>query len=196
MPEFALIVLYSRSDVLLCGCLFWDSEESTTSDVTLVPALVGVLHILDELVEVVVGEFVLGRLEHLVVEVVAEGRLARHEPQVLHVILVTRVNDRIVFIVCVDDLVVWLAGEGLEEELDEALAGGAVRRALGLAIEAEPRAEEATLTGVVHFEVAGRVKVRVGGLRARPAVWLERLARRMVNLVPRAHISVGFEDER
>ena len=64
------------------------------SDISLHPvanALTLIIH--DQLSEVVVGELVLSSRDHLVVQVGAECGSARHHPQVLHVILVTVVDQ-------------------------------------------------------------------------------------------------------
>ena len=119
--------------------------KDATSSVGLVLAPVTLL-IFHELGPVVVGEPVLSRLHHRVVDVVRKCRLTRHEIQILHAILFARVDDRVVVIVCVHDLVVGLVGEWLEEEFDEALASASFSWALAFAVEAEPRAKEATLT--------------------------------------------------
>ena len=101
--------------------------------------------IFDEVAHDVVGEPGLDRLHHLVVEVVRESRCSRQEPQILHVVLVAVVNDRVVLIVSIHDLIVRLILEGLEEKCDEALASSRVSWALGVAMEAKPRTAEATL---------------------------------------------------
>ena len=77
----------------------------------------------DELGEVVVGELLPDCREHLIVEVFGQGRLARQEPKVLHVALITVVDDRVVVVVRVDDVIVCLVRERLLEESDVARAG-------------------------------------------------------------------------
>ena len=107
------------------------------------------LDILDKLSEVIVGEGGLGSVHHFGVGCDVEFGCARHEPKVLHVVLVASVDDRVVFIVGVNDLVVGLVVVLLEEEFDEALAFtelGCVFGAVGIAVHAETRTEEATFT--------------------------------------------------
>ena len=113
----------------------------------------------DLLAKVVVGELLAGRRTHLVVEVFGEGRLARQEPKILHVVLIAAVDDRVVVVVCVNDAIVWLACERLAEECDKASASGLVSGALSVAVQAEPWTAEATFARVVDLEVALRVKI-------------------------------------
>ena len=127
----------------------------------------------DLLAKVVVGELLAGRRTHLVVEVFGEGRLARQEPKILHVVLIAAVDDRVVLVVSVDNAIVRLARERLAEECDEAVAWRHVSWALGVAMQTEPGTAEATLARVVDLKVALGVKVRVFSLGARPGVRLE-----------------------
>ena len=158
------------------------------------------MDILGELIEVVVGESGAGGVHHLGKKVVVEGVGPGHQPQVLHVVLVACVDDRVVLVVSVDDLVVRGIGVGLGEELDVALALAelfdGIRWALGITVDTETRSEEAALTRVVDIEVASLgVQVGVGGLVAGPAVGLEGLAAGVEDLEPVAHVAVGLKVE-
>ena len=133
-----------------------------------IAALVTVL-VLHELAEIVVGELGLGGGHHLVVKLVRKRLSSRHEPEVLHVVLVAGVDQRVVLIVCVDDLIVGRLVVLLEEEFDEALAlteSRSVLGAHGVASDTESWDEvPATLARVVDLEGALlSVVVRVGGL--------------------------------
>ena len=157
------------------------------------------MFVLGELVEVVVREGCLGRAHHLLVELIAELVSARHKPQVLHVILVARIDDRVVLVVSVDDLIVGLVVVRLGEELDEALTLtelACVSGAVSVAMHTEARSEESALARVVHLEgQVLSVEVCVGGLGAGPAVWLEGLFGRMVDFEPVAHVSLRLKFE-
>ena len=68
-----------------------------------------VLVILDQVVEIIVGQSLSGLAQHRIFELIGDGRRPGQEPQILHTVLITGVNNRIVLIISVDDVVVWLA---------------------------------------------------------------------------------------
>ena len=110
------------------------------------------------------------------------------------------IDERVVLVVSVDDLVVRRVVEWLGEELDEALTFAelsGICGAVGIAMDAKAWSIEATRTRVIDLERAILwVQIGIGGLAASPRVRLEGLVSRVIDLVPAAHVAIGFKGRR
>ena len=102
------------------------------------------------------------------------------------------VDDRIIFVVSVDDLVIGGGKPWLEEEFNVAFAGSLCSWALSMAVDTEAGAEE-PLARVVNLKVTLLVEIGVCCLIAFPAIWLEDFAGHMLLFDPAAHVADWVE---
>ena len=152
------------------------------------------LVVFGQLVHIVFRELVLDSHEGLLLEVFGEIWQAWQDENMLEAIT-TAVYDRIVLIVCLNNLIVGALRIGPVVKCDEALARALLSWTFGVARASDRRTAKWGSLWVQNWEVAIFVSVRVDGLSASGG-WLPWGSLSVHHLVPFAHVALNLKSVR